>query len=196
MPLTPFHYPIAFGLHRLQRSLPLPGLIVGSFIPDIEVPLLWVLDRGVPDHLILHSFIGLLTLGVLLSVLVTHYAYPPLIAALFRIERFRLDKACSFGKGLYLSCSLGLLGHLALDLPMHWFNPVLWPWVDPYAIVGILVLLFASQGDLQAGFALANSLLTLVMLIVMLGITWRSRHSLWNSMLLGETQAQSEESVQ
>ncbi len=196
MPLTPFHYPIAYCLHRLRTSLPLPGLIVGSFMPDIEVPLLWILDGGVPDHLVLHSLIGLLTLGVLLSVFVTHYLYPPLVATLFRVERPGLDKACSLGTSLYLSCSLGLLGHLALDLPMHWFNPILWPWVDPYAIVGILVLFFASQGDLQTGFALANFLLTLVMLIAMLGITWISRHSLWNSMLLGETQMQPKEPVQ
>ncbi|RDE12797.1 MAG: hypothetical protein C4K49_09610 [Candidatus Thorarchaeota archaeon] len=169
---------------------------MGSFIPDIEVPILWVFDRGVPDHLILHSLLGLLTLGMLLSVLITHYLYPPLVANIFRVERLGLNKACSLGTALYLSCLVGLLGHLALDLPMHWFNPVLWPWIDPYTIVGILVLLLAPEGDLQAGFALANSLVSSVMLVALLGIAWKCRHSLWTNMLLGESSASSNEPIQ
>lgn len=174
----------------------MPGLIVGSFMPDVEVPVLWILDGGIPDHLILHSLVGLLTLGLLLSVLVTHYLYPHLVTMMFRVEQPVLERACSFGTGLYVSCSLGLLGHLALDLPLHWFNPVLWPWVSPYAIVGILVLFLAPEGDLLAGFALANTLMNSIMLAALSGIIWKSRHSLWTKTLLGESFLPLDDSVQ
>ena len=53
MPITPLHYPIAWGLSKLDKRLNLPGLIVGSFIPDIEVPFLFIFFSGVlPDHLV------------------------------------------------------------------------------------------------------------------------------------------------
>ncbi len=40
MPITPLHYPVAWGLSKLDKRLNLQGLIVGSFIPDIELPFL------------------------------------------------------------------------------------------------------------------------------------------------------------
>jgi hypothetical protein len=42
MPVTPLHYPAAWGLSKLDKRLSLPALIVGSFIPDIEVPILFL----------------------------------------------------------------------------------------------------------------------------------------------------------
>ncbi|KKK92066.1 hypothetical protein LCGC14_2706670, partial [marine sediment metagenome] len=68
MPITPLHYPLAWGLSKIDKRLILPGLIVGSFIPDIEVPILFIFFSGVlPDHLVLHSLVGAITIGTIIS---------------------------------------------------------------------------------------------------------------------------------
>jgi len=38
MSLTPLHYPIAYLFYKVDRRLVLPGLIVGSMLPGIEIP--------------------------------------------------------------------------------------------------------------------------------------------------------------
>jgi hypothetical protein len=186
MPVTPFHYPIAYALHRLGKGLSMPGLVVGSFIPDIEVPLLGVLGGGLPDHFVLHSILGVLTIGVFISVFVTHFLCPPVVSSLFGIERAKLETACATNRTMVGSCLLGLFGHLLLDIPMHPYNPVLWPWVNPDAIVGILVLLFAQEGDLESGFMAANEFLSVVMLVPLLAIAIKHRHALWSGLWLDE----------
>ena len=51
MPFTVFHYPIEWAFSKLDKRLNLPGLIVGSFLPDIEVPFLFIFFKGIlPDH--------------------------------------------------------------------------------------------------------------------------------------------------
>jgi hypothetical protein len=64
LPLTPLHYPIAYSIHKLGGNLNLPGLIVGSMIPDLEIPFM-VLIFGVsgPNRLVLPSLLGSATLG-------------------------------------------------------------------------------------------------------------------------------------
>ena len=59
MPSTLLHYSVAYALHRGEKRFPLPALAVGSVIPDIEVPFSAVFFSGIlPDHFILHSFVG------------------------------------------------------------------------------------------------------------------------------------------
>jgi len=187
LPLTPLHYPVAYAIHKFRKSASMPGLVVGSFAPDIEVPLLWVFGNGLPDHCILHSLIGGLTLGLLISVGLTRFVYPPVIGSLFRVERTKLDAACTTSRALVASCLAGLLGHLLLDIPMHPYNPVLWPWVNPDVIVGILVLIFAQGGDLESGFIAANQLVSVVMLVPLLAIIIKRRHVLWSGLWLDES---------
>lgn len=187
VPLTPLHYPVAYAVHKSRRSLSMPGLIVGSFVPDIEVPLLLMFDNGLPDHWILHSLIGALTLGLIISLALTRFVYPPMVGTLFGMERTKLNAACKTSKILVVSCLTGLLGHLLLDLPMHPYNPLFWPWVDPTTIPGALVLLFAEGGDLHGGFIAANQLVTLVMLALLLAIAIKERHGLRNGLLLGQS---------
>ena len=146
MPITPLHYPVAWGLSKLDKRLNLPGLIVGSFIPDIEVPILIIFFHGVlPDHFILHSLIGAVTIGAFISTFVTVLLYPILISMFFGVDRVKLNEVCRLTPVLVLSCMLGNLFHLLLDLLMHPFNPTLWPFIDPYNIVGILVLALAIE---------------------------------------------------
>jgi len=192
MPTTPLHYPIAWGLSKIDKKLNLPGLIVGSFIPDIEVPLLLFFFSGVlPDHLVLHSLVGAVTLGTLFSVFITVYIYPILSSLFFRIDKVKTKEVCRFSPVLVLSCLLGNLFHIFLDIPMHPFNPVLWPFVDPYNIVGILVQAFAIGGDMNLGFLWARILMGILMVTIM-GIILafnilKNRKNLWERLLLGKT---------
>ncbi|KKM93214.1 hypothetical protein LCGC14_1210720 [marine sediment metagenome] len=192
MPITPFHYPVAWGLSKLDKRLNLPGLIVGSFIPDIEVPFLVFFFTGVlPDHLVLHSLVGVFTLGIIISVFVTVYLYPILTTFFFHLERAKIKEVCRISPALVLSCMLGNLFHIFLDLPMHPFNPVLWPFVDPYSIVGILVLIFTIEGDISLGFLHARILINILMIIIM-GILLaiiivKNRKNLWERILVGKS---------
>jgi len=187
IPFTPLHYPVAWGLSKIDKRLNLPGLIVGSFIPDIEVPILIVFFNGfLPDHFIMHSLIGALTIGTTISILVTVLLYPILTSLFFRLDKVKAKEACRLTPALVLSCMLGNVFHILLDIPMHPFNHVLWPFVDPYSIVGILVLVFAIDGNISLGFFMANILNSVIMGLFMLAIVIKSRRNLWEEILLGK----------
>lgn len=190
MPFTLFHYPVAYGVSKIDKRFSLPGLIVGSVIPDIEVPILWLFFKGVlPDHLILHSLIGALTLGTILAILVTRYLYAPIIAWFFKVNRAKLDEACSLNNKLVFSCVIGIIGHILLDYPMHWFNPIFWPLVDPFSCIGPLVLLFSFSGELPSTpFHLANALMNVIMGFLLFLIIFKHRNdNLWERIWLGES---------
>ena len=165
----------------------MPGLIVGSFIPDVEVPILFLFfDVGVDNHFILHSLVGALTIGTIISILITVYVYPILTSLIFRLDKAKLKEVCRLTPVLVFSCMLGNIFHLLLDLIMHPYSLILWPFVDPYNIVGILVLVFAVDGDLQLGFFIANVLTNLVMGLFMVVIIIKNRRNLWDKILIGK----------
>ncbi|MHA1915897.1 MAG: DUF4184 family protein [Promethearchaeota archaeon] len=193
IPITPLHYPVAWGLSKLNKRLVLPGLIVGSFIPDIEVPVLFIFFNGVlPDHLILHSLIGALTIGTIISILVTVILYPILASLIFRVDKMRIKEVCRLTPVLIFSCLLGNIFHILLDIPMHPFNPVFWPFIDPYAIIGPLVLAFSVGGDIGLGFLYARILNYVIMGGLMTAILVKSRKNLWEKVLVGNIYFKSE----
>jgi hypothetical protein len=179
------HYPVAWGLSKLDKRLNLPGLIVGSFIPDIEVPILFLFfNVGIDNHFILHSLIGALTLGTVISILATVLIYPIIASLIFRVDKVKVKEACKLTPVLVLSCMLGNVFHLLLDLLMHPYSLILWPFVNPYNIVGFIVLVFAFDGDIQRGFLIANIMTNLIMGILMLTIGIKSRNNLWEQILI------------
>ena len=181
------HYPIAWGLLKIDKRLNLPGLIVGSFMPDIEVPILVLFFNGVlPDHFIMHSLIGALTIGTVISTLVTVMLYPILTSLFFRLDKVKTKEVCKLTPALVLSCMLGNVFHILLDIPMHPFNFVLWPFVDPYSIVGILVLVFAVEGNIDLGFLIARILNFVIMSLFMSTIIIKNRKNLWEQILVGK----------
>ena len=181
------HYPIAWGLSKIDKRLNLPGLIVGSFIPDIEVPIILLFFKGIlPDHFILHSLIGALTIGTIISILVVVILYPRLTSLVFRLDKDKTKKECKLTPVLVISCMLGNVFHILLDLIMHPFNPVLWPFIDPYSIIGILVLLFVIEGNLSVGFLIANILTNTIMGLFTSAIIIKSRRNLWEQILVGK----------
>ena len=92
MPITPLHYPFVYLISKISRKFSLPGLIVGSVIPDIEVPIMWIFFTSFPDHLFLHSLVGALTIGTLLTMVVTSFLYPQIITFVFKFEKDELNQ--------------------------------------------------------------------------------------------------------
>lgn len=139
---------------------------------------MWILFPSLPDHLVLHSLIGVLTLGTLAAVTLTRFLYASVISTVFNVNQEGLNEACRVTPTLVLSCMLGAVFHLALDIPMHPYNPVLWPWVNPYEIVGVLVPLI--------GFGGANLLLSVAMGICAVAVLLRYLdENLWERVWLG-----------
>ncbi|MFW9887040.1 MAG: DUF4184 family protein [Candidatus Thorarchaeota archaeon] len=185
MPVTPLHYPVGYILSKTNKGLSLPGLLIGSFIPDIEVPLMWVLFPGVWDHLLLHSLLGVFTVCTFLAVLVTRFIYPPVISTVFGVDRRELGEACRVTPALIVSCMLGALFHVLVDIPMHPYNPTLWPWVPPNEIVGAVVLFF-GEGSIPLGFSRANMLFSIIMSVLgILILSANINKNLWEEIWLG-----------
>ncbi len=181
------HYPVAWGLSKLNKRLNLPGLIVGSFIPDIEVPILFLFfNMGIDNHFILHSLVGALTIGTLISTLATVLLYPILASLLFQFDKIKMKEVCKITPTLVLSCLLGNVFHILLDLLMHPYSLILWPFIDPNNIVGVLVLVFAVDGDIKLGFLIANILTNLIMGLFMVAIVIKSRRNLWEQVIVGK----------
>ena len=165
----------------------LPGLIVGSFIPDIEVPILFIFFHGIlPYHLILHSLIGAVTIGTIISTFVTVSLYPILTSKLFGLERVKVKDVCRLTPVLVLSCMLGNIFHILLDILTHPFNPILWPFVDPYDFVGILIFAFGLEGKMSLGYLYAKILENVIMGLIMIAIIVKSRRNLRELILLGK----------
>ena len=95
MPLTPFHYPMGYMIHKFNDKLSLPGLVVGSMFPDLEIPAMILLyNYRVPHHLLFHSLLGALTLGTLLTVIFVVVFYPFVVCRLFGINKLKLAPKC------------------------------------------------------------------------------------------------------
>jgi len=181
MPATPFHYPFAFLISKTNKRMSLPALVVGSVMPDIEVPLMWIFFSSLPDHQFLHSFIGAATLGTLLTIVVTRFLYAPLISTIFGVDRADLDDACKITPWLVASSFIGVMSHLVLDFPMHWYNPILWPLVDPMDVVGPLILLLEPAFGFWTAYIIASSLTHISMIILWIAIlvVLYSKGNLW-----------------
>lgn len=188
MPFTLFHYPVGYWFSKLDRRLVLPGLLVGSVIPDIEVLPLYLFFRGViTDHYILHSLVGALTAGLILAVLVTRYIYPPLIGRVFKLERYELEDVCKVTPHLVLSCAIGIVFHLVLDYPIHWYNHLLWPWVDPNLLVGPLAMFFAVllSTDIIVGYSVAAVMVSAIMTVIFIQILYSNKENRWRNLWIG-----------
>jgi len=128
MPVTPLHYCLAYFFHKISKSgLNFPALIVGSIVPDLEVPFILLVTKGETNRLILHSVLGSVTLGLLISISISVLLYPRLVALAFPSLRGDLGGRCGFSNSLVLSSLIGVLGHILLDSLHHEYNPLLYP---------------------------------------------------------------------
>ena len=178
MPVTPFHYPVAYVIYKLGGNLSLPALVVGSMVPDLEVPFIVLLfGTGVPNHLLLHSLIGALTLGTALAIVITVLIYPKLTSAIFPVDKLKVKEKCRFSLGLVFSCALGCLSHVLLDVTSHAYNPIFWPFLPvnetPSPVVPVL-----------GGEATASLLMHTLMVVLFIGLFANKRKNFWEQLLV------------
>jgi len=196
MPATPLHYPFAFLISKSDKRLSLPALVVGSVMPDIEVPLMWIFFSTLPDHLFLHSLIGAATLGTLLTVLVTRFLYAPIISTIFGVDRTECAEECRITPWLVASSFIGVMSHLILDFPMHWYNPILWPWVNPLDVVGPLIIVLQAFFEFWTAYIISSVLLHASMIVLWLAIivVIRAKGNLWYRHWVRDTSPKQEDS--
>ena len=178
MPLTPLHYPIAYFLHKLSRNLSLPGLIVGSMIPDLEIPFI-VLIFGIngPNRLVLHSLLGSATLGTVLGIIVTMKFYPFLVSYLFGVNKVKVESKCRLSFALAVSVLVGAISHVLLDFTNHLYSPVLWPLLGAEMTFSPI---FMTLGE-QFGYLWMQ----VIMGVLLLVIIFIERRNLAESVLIG-----------
>ena len=181
MPLTPLHYPLAYLIYRLNRRLSLPGLVVGSMLPDIEIPVMLILfGARIPPRLVLHSLLGATTLGTLISLVATILIYPALVSTVFSIKEVEVKEKCKFSSNLFFSCLLGNLSHVLLDCTNHDYNPIFWPFLMPE---GTPSLVCSALGGRERASLIVQVILIAVLLIILL----ISRcGNLWKNLFVGE----------
>ena len=129
MPVTPLHIPVAYLVHKLGGRLSLPGLVVGSVVPDLEIPVFFMLDQD-PNRVVLHSLLGASVFGTLIALVATVFIYPVFVGSLLRLDSSEVKRNCRLSVGLAVSCLIGVLSHVLLDVTNHAFNPVYWPFIS------------------------------------------------------------------
>jgi membrane-bound metal-dependent hydrolase YbcI (DUF457 family) len=162
MPLTPLHYPVAYAFHRLVPFWSLPGFIVGAMVPDLEIPVIvGVFGMNVlpNNRLVLHSLVGAVTVGTVLSLLLVILVFRPLVARLAPHLGPRVAVTCRLSRRLVAACGLGALSHVVLDVATHRYNPLWWPFSStlvgaPYTAVQGLLSRGIHVGLLVAGLGI------------------------------------------
>ena len=178
MPITPFHYPLAYIIHKLGGKLSLPGLVVGSMLPDLEIPFI-VLFIGIqgPNRMVLHSLLGAVTVGTVLATAITVWLYPMLTSKIFPIGKLKVKEKCRLSIGLVFSCLLGVLSHVLLDVTNHAYNPVFWPFLTinetPSPITPFL-----------GGAEIASLIVHSLMAILFVSLFIKRRENFWEKLLV------------
>ena len=179
MPITPFHYPVAYVLSKLGGNLSLPALIVGSMVPDLEIPFMVLLfGPTVPTHLLLHSLLGALTLGTAIAIAITVLIYPKLTSAIFPVNKLKVKEKCRFSLWLIGSCALGCLSHVLLDIANHAYNPVFWPFLSPNETPSPIVTALDGAGN-------ASLLIHALMVVLFVAVFVNKRENFWEQALVG-----------
>jgi len=179
LPFTPFHYPVAYVLYKLGGKLSLPALVVGSMAPDLEVPFIVLLfGNSVPNHLLLHSLLGALTLGTVLAIAITVLIYPKLTSAIFPVDKLKIKEKCRFSIDLVFSCALGCLSHVLLDVTNHSYNPLFWPFLPLNETASPIV-------PVLGGTTNASLLVHALMAVLFIALFVNKRENFWEKLIVG-----------
>jgi membrane-bound metal-dependent hydrolase YbcI (DUF457 family) len=139
MPLTPFHLGFAWPTWMLnRRKLHFMSLSFGAMVPDLEVPVLTVVTPEL-EHArgLMHSYLGALTLDILVTLFIVYFIVPP-VGRWFRghtktkwhiFAGIDVTKAPSDPLWASLSALIGTLSHVTLDALTHPYNPIFWPYM-------------------------------------------------------------------
>ena len=178
MPVTPIHCSVAYLARALRPRLSLPALLVSTMAPDLEIPFLYVFTGGQYSRLALHSLLGAVTLAALLSVLLTVFAYSPVVSRLFNIDYQTVKGKCRFSWSLTAVCVVGGLSHAFVDSLHHEYNPLLFPFT--YDSFDALVLM---NNWTFASVIVSILFLSLLFLFVAKEVK-RGTENIWNRLLV------------
>jgi membrane-bound metal-dependent hydrolase YbcI (DUF457 family) len=164
MPYTPIHSSIAYLARQFIPKLSLPALLVSTMAPDLEIPFIYIATSGQYSRLVLHSFLGAITLATSLSVILVAFAYPPLVSYLFKIDFKTVKDRCRLSWSVVAICFVGSLSHVLIDSLHHKYNPLFYPFtyssydafvfmndwafasvIIPIAFLSLLVLFVAKE---------------------------------------------------
>lgn len=179
MPLTPLHAVFAYLANKGIRKLSLPALIVGSMLPDLEIPFIYLMTGGLYGRLFLHSLLGVATLGTFLSVLLTIFLYPPVVSLVFGLDREKVEERCRFSSVLLISCLLGCLSHVLIDSLHHEFNPLLYPFVNESFDSFVLL------NNWQLASFIVQFVLLVILLLVLFWEVGKGTKGFWKRVLVG-----------
>jgi len=177
MPLTPLHYVVAYFVGKWKRNLSLPGLIVGSALPDLDF-LINLFIYNLQGRRILQSLFGVATIGTVLSVLFTVYVYPSVVSGVFRIDKRMVEERCRFSKGLVLACFVGNVLHVLVDTLHHEYNPTLYPFIS--GSFDALVLF----GNWQLASMIVTSVFLLLFVTIFVWEAWKGTEDFWKRILV------------
>jgi membrane-bound metal-dependent hydrolase YbcI (DUF457 family) len=159
--------------------LSLPALIVGAMVPDLEIPVMFLLlGPGVPNRVVLHSLLGGITVGTIIAVAITVLIYPRLTSVIFPINKLKVKQKCSLKLGLVFSCLIGVLSHALLDITNHTYNPVLWPFLSIYQTPSPIVPLVGGAG-------IASLIVHGSMVLLFVVLFFNKRNNFWEQLLVG-----------
>src|SRR3989304_373003 len=176
MPLTPFHavFPRLPSV-RWPRAFSFWAITWGSMVPDLEVGPFFLLTNDIYGARgLMHSLLGVLTVNALATILIVRLAMPRVLRGAQR--RWPAPASLRFaGQDLrrdpidlltvYTSAAFGGLTHLLVDIPVHTYNPIVWPWQS--VPLNLVPYADALWWDLAAGVAF------LVAFALMLWRYWR-----------------------
>lgn len=178
MPVTPFHYPITYLIHKTGKNFfSLPALTVGGILPDLECPFIFLLSGGEIDRLILHSFLGAIIIGLPLSMAIL-LIYQRWLPPIFHVDKDSMKEETSLSWKLIASALIGLESHVFIDLLHHPYNPLLYPFTT--SSFNYLVLF----GDVSTASMVIYILIGASFILLLIRELRFGRNGFWNRLLV------------
>lgn len=179
MPFTPIHCSIAYLAKAIRPQLSLPALLMSTMAPDLEIPFVSVITGGQYTRLVLHSLLGAVTIGTSLSVILTVFAYSPVVSYFFKIDYKTVKDRCRFSWNMVAVCLAGSLSHVLIDSLHHEYNPLLFPFT--YSSYDALVLM---NDWVLASVIIQTAFLFLLVLFVAREVK-KGTKNIWKRLLVG-----------
>jgi hypothetical protein len=178
MPYTPIHCSVAYLARQFRPKLSLPALLVSTMAPDLEIPFLYAATSGQHSRLVLHSFLGAITMTTMLSVILVVFAYPPVVSYIFKIDYKTVKEKCRFSWSMVALCFMGSLSHVLIDALHHEYNPLFFP----FTYISFDALVFMNDWTL-ASVIIPIAFLSLLVLFVVIELRKGTRN-IWRRLLV------------
>ncbi len=183
MPYTPIHWSLAYLGKAFKPSLSLPGLLVSTSMPDLEIPFVYAATGGQCDRLVLHSVLGAATLATFLSVVTTVFIYSPIISRLFKLNPAKVTSKCLFSGSLIAVCFFGSFSHVLTDSFDHLYSPLFFPFTyDSFSAYAVIA---RNINNWALASAIAPLSFLALSFIVVLREVRKGTKNIWFRLLVG-----------